>query len=63
MLSWKEYALNAYYFSTLPARRRAAIDRAAQHSEPVRILFYHRVADNFPNHWTMRPNAFASQIH
>ena len=63
MLSWKEYALNAYYFSTLPARRRAAIARAAQHKEPVRILFYHRVADNFPNRWTMRPSTFASQIH
>ena len=62
-VSWKEFALNAYYFSTLPARRRAAIDRAAQHSEPVRILFYHRVADDFPNRWTMPTRTFASQIH
>lgn len=63
MQSWKEYALSAYYFSTLRARRRAAIDRAAQHREPVRILFYHRVTDDFPNRWTMRPKTFAAQIH
>ena len=62
MFSWKEYALGAYYFSTLRARRRAAIDRAAQYREPVRILFYHRVADDFRNGWTIGPKAFAAQI-
>ncbi len=62
MLSWKNYALSVYYFSTLPARRRAAIDRAAEHREPVRMLFYHRVADDFPNPWTMRSKAFTAQI-
>ena len=60
---WRKCLLNAYYFSTLPARCRAATRRAAQHREPVRILFYHRVADEIPNHWTMRPKTFAGQIN
>lgn len=63
MFSWKEIALSAYYFSTLRTRRREAIERAAQHREPVRILFYHRVADDIRNSWTISPRAFADQIH
>jgi peptidoglycan/xylan/chitin deacetylase (PgdA/CDA1 family) len=63
MLSWKEFALGAFYASTLRARRRAAILRAAEYREPVRILFYHRVADRFPNAWTMRAPTFAAQIN
>jgi peptidoglycan/xylan/chitin deacetylase (PgdA/CDA1 family) len=63
MLSWKEYALGAYYLSTLRQRRQAAAERAAKHSEPVRILFYHRVADTCRNGWTMRTKSFEAQIH
>lgn len=59
---WKEFALEAYYFSTRGARRRAAARRAASHSEPVQILFYHRVADDCPNGWTMPKHMFARQI-
>jgi peptidoglycan/xylan/chitin deacetylase (PgdA/CDA1 family) len=62
MVSWKEFALGAYYLSTLRSRRRAAIDRAAEHREPVRILFYHRVANEVPNCWTTRAKTFVSQI-
>lgn len=63
MISWKEIALSAYYLSTLRTRRRGAIDRAAQHREPVRILFYHRIADDVRNGWTISQQAFADQIH
>ena len=63
MLSWKEFALGAYYLSTLHERRRAAAQRAAQYGEPARILFYHRIADEFPNDWTMSTKSFARQIH
>lgn len=63
MLSWKEFALGAYYLSTLHERRQAAAQRAAQYAEPVRILFYHRIADEFPNDWTMSTKSFARQIH
>ena len=59
---WKECLLGAYYGATLPARRRAAARRTAQEAEPVRILFYHRVADDHPNDWTMSSRSFARQV-
>ncbi len=62
MTPWKELVLSAYYLATLPARQRAAIDRAAQQTEPVRVLFYHRVADEYPNAWTMPTQMFAAQM-
>jgi peptidoglycan/xylan/chitin deacetylase (PgdA/CDA1 family) len=58
----KEAALSSYYLATLGARRRASVDRAARQCEPVQILFYHRVADRFPNNWTMSTRSFARQI-
>jgi peptidoglycan/xylan/chitin deacetylase (PgdA/CDA1 family) len=54
--------LGAYYLATLPARRRAAIERAARQTEPVRVLFYHRIADQHQNAWTMPTAAFAEQL-
>ncbi len=62
MRMWRECLLAAHYWATLPARRRAAIERAASEREPVRVLFYHRVADAHPNDWTMSTKAFATQI-
>ncbi|HEX4414645.1 MAG TPA: polysaccharide deacetylase family protein [Lacipirellulaceae bacterium] len=62
MLTAKEFALTAYYAATLPSRRRAAAQRAATEREPVRIAFYHRVADESPNAWTMTRKSFARQI-
>jgi len=59
---WKRIALSAYYAASQPARRRAAVDRAARQTEPVRVLFYHRVADRHPNSWTMPTATFAAQI-
>jgi peptidoglycan/xylan/chitin deacetylase (PgdA/CDA1 family) len=58
-----ECVLGAYYCATLPSRRRAARERRARQSEPVRVLFYHRVADDHPNDWTISTRAFAKQIH
>ncbi|HEY4235361.1 MAG TPA: polysaccharide deacetylase family protein [Lacipirellulaceae bacterium] len=59
----KQAILSAYYAASLPSRHRAAVDRAARQTEPVRVLFYHRVADQYPNAWTMPTAAFARQIH
>jgi peptidoglycan/xylan/chitin deacetylase (PgdA/CDA1 family) len=58
----KTCGLTAYYYATVRERRRAAIQRAAEQTEPVRVLFYHRVADNHPNAWTISTRAFAKQI-
>jgi peptidoglycan/xylan/chitin deacetylase (PgdA/CDA1 family) len=59
---WKQVLLNSYYLTTLPSRRRAAAWRSAHQCEPVQILFYHRVADEYPNGWTISTRSFARQI-
>jgi peptidoglycan/xylan/chitin deacetylase (PgdA/CDA1 family) len=59
---WQESLLSAYYWTTLPARWRSEIARAARHAAPVRIMFYHRVADEHPNDWTIPTRTFARQI-
>jgi peptidoglycan/xylan/chitin deacetylase (PgdA/CDA1 family) len=35
----------------------------AGEASPVRIMFYHRVADEHPNDWTLSTRTFAKQIH
>ena len=62
MKSSRQLMLTGYYWATLPARRRAAATRGCGRCEPVQILFYHRVADEHPNDWTMSTRAFAAQI-
>jgi peptidoglycan/xylan/chitin deacetylase (PgdA/CDA1 family) len=59
---WKSCGLNAYYWSTLRTRRRAAAERARQGTEPVSVLFYHRVANEKLNDWTMPTRVFEKQI-
>jgi peptidoglycan/xylan/chitin deacetylase (PgdA/CDA1 family) len=62
MNAWKQFLLGAYYWATLPARQRAASVRAASHCAPVRIMFYHRVANEHPNDWTISTRTFAKQV-
>jgi peptidoglycan/xylan/chitin deacetylase (PgdA/CDA1 family) len=59
---WKEVLLNSYYYTTLPSRRTAAALRATNRCEPIQILFYHRVADDHPNDWTLPTYSFERQI-
>lgn len=58
----KPLLLWLYYWATLPARRRAGRQRAQVGTEPVSILLYHRIADQFPNDWTLSRNKFEQQI-
>jgi peptidoglycan/xylan/chitin deacetylase (PgdA/CDA1 family) len=58
----KQSLLGIYFAASQPARRRAAVVRAAQQTEPIRVLFYHRVADRHPNAWTTSTATFANQI-
>jgi peptidoglycan/xylan/chitin deacetylase (PgdA/CDA1 family) len=58
----KQLLLTGYYWATIPVRRSAAVRRYHQYAEPIRILFYHRVADEHPNDWTMSTATFAAQI-
>jgi peptidoglycan/xylan/chitin deacetylase (PgdA/CDA1 family) len=62
MNPFRESLLTGYYLATLPRRRREAVDRAARGMEPVNVLFYHRVADSYPNGWTMPTATFARQL-
>jgi len=62
MPDWKQHLLAAYYYGTLPYRRWWN-DRAARAGRaPVIVLFYHRVADEYPNAWTVSNAVFAQQI-
>jgi len=59
---FRDTLLRAYYLATLPKREWAARERAVQSTEPVHVLFYHRVADSNPNGWTMPTGKFARQL-
>jgi peptidoglycan/xylan/chitin deacetylase (PgdA/CDA1 family) len=61
--AYKLPILGMYYMATLPGRRRAATKRAANGCAPVTALFYHRVADNEPNDWTISTERFQSQVN
>jgi len=54
--------LAGYYYGTLPLRWWAARRRAREGAAPVAIVFYHRVADEAPNDWTISRQDFALQI-
>ncbi len=54
--------LGLYYLATLPQRQHAASKRETKRQVPVMVLFYHRVADENPNDWTISNACFQSQI-
>lgn len=58
----KTSLLRAYSAATFPWRWWAAERRARQGRAPVMILFYHRVADTWPNDWTIGTRQFARQM-
>jgi len=54
--------LGLYYLATLPQRQHAAAKRETKRQVPVIVLFYHRVADEDPNGWTISNARFLAQI-
>jgi peptidoglycan/xylan/chitin deacetylase (PgdA/CDA1 family) len=62
MPSWKSLLLAVYYAGTLPYRRRASTRAARAGAAPLMVLYYHRVADDGANDWTMSNRMFARQI-
>ena len=62
MNAWKQSALYAYYLASLPLRQVVALKQRSNRSSPVRIVFYHRVADHQPNDWTISTRSFTRQI-
>ena len=60
--SCKSPILDLYYLATLPQRQIAASQRLKQGQVPVIVLFYHRVADQHPNDWTISTTRFREEI-
>ena len=60
--SIKSPLLDLYYLATLPQRKSAAVAREQKQQVPVISLFYHRIADEHPNDWTMSNEMFRKQI-
>ena len=58
----KDHLLRWYYLATLPHRRQSSARRKAQGQVPMQVLFYHRVADDHPNDWTISLKSFSTQI-
>ena len=54
--------VDVYRWATWPYRFLAHSHAARSGKLPVAILFYHRVADDDPNSWTMGTRAFQRQI-
>jgi peptidoglycan/xylan/chitin deacetylase (PgdA/CDA1 family) len=62
MPAWKRILLNLYYYGTLPLRAPAARRLNTAGRAPFVVLFYHRVADDRLNPWTISHTAFEQQI-
>jgi peptidoglycan/xylan/chitin deacetylase (PgdA/CDA1 family) len=60
--AYKDPFIQMYYLASLPMRRRKAAQMAAAGTAPITVLFYHRVADEHPNDWTIATDRFKSQI-
>ena len=54
--------MNAYYHASRPWRAWYCRRAAAEGRLPLPVLFYHRVADDRANSWTISTAGFASQI-
>ncbi|MGI9427422.1 MAG: polysaccharide deacetylase family protein [Bythopirellula sp.] len=61
--SMKAPLRDLYYLATLPKRKQAAAVREEERQVPVMTLFYHRVADEQPNDWTLSSDMFRRQVN
>ncbi|WP_197529220.1 polysaccharide deacetylase family protein [Aeoliella mucimassa] len=58
----RRWLLNTYYTVSTPVRWTMEQVRRYRRHEPVQVVFYHRVADDVPNPWTISTQSFAEQI-
>ncbi|MFO0916263.1 MAG: polysaccharide deacetylase family protein [Pirellulales bacterium] len=61
-MRWKSALLSAYYHSSIPWRQARLRQLCEEGRAPAMVLFYHRVADQHPNGWTISRQEFAEQI-
>lgn len=62
MADWKTPLLHTYYQASRPIRRWALRRAAAAGRVPLVVVYYHRVADDAANAWTISNRLFARQI-
>jgi peptidoglycan/xylan/chitin deacetylase (PgdA/CDA1 family) len=63
MTRWKRLFLNLYAGGTYPLRARRLAQLGSEGKAPWSVLFYHRVADDSANPWTISTQAFERQMH
>ncbi len=57
-----ELIRSAYYYATLPLRSWKRRQMASAGQAPLCVLFYHRIADSYPNGWSMSNAQFQAQV-
>lgn len=62
MPNWKTSLIQAYRLCTTPYRQFRWFNMARNGRVPAIVLFYHRIADDHPNGWTMSRKDFKQQI-
>ncbi len=62
MPPWKRMLLGLYYHGTFPLRAYARLRLRTLGQAPFVVLFYHRVADDGLNPWTISHTAFERQM-
>jgi peptidoglycan/xylan/chitin deacetylase (PgdA/CDA1 family) len=62
LTGFRSLLLHAYYYGTWPGRRLRNRQALAAGQTPVPVLFYHRIADDCPNSWTLSNRDFQRQI-
>lgn len=58
----RQLALAAYYYGTYPVRMAHRRQLAAKGTLPLGVAFYHRIADDCPNAWSMTNDQFERQM-
>jgi peptidoglycan/xylan/chitin deacetylase (PgdA/CDA1 family) len=59
---WKQLLLTLYYHASYPVRAWNYWRDVSQDRLPVMVLYYHRIADDRANPWTISPAMFLRQI-
>jgi peptidoglycan/xylan/chitin deacetylase (PgdA/CDA1 family) len=62
MIPWKRLLIGPYYLGTLPYRLWRRRQAAAAGRAPAMIVYYHRVADDAANSWTVSFDLFRRQV-
>lgn len=62
MSTLKSCLIQSYRYATWPWRQMVMSQLKRQHALPVAVLYYHRVANEHPNSWTISEAEFERQV-